>query len=214
MVYVQSNELTHYGILGMKWGIRRYQNPDGTLTEQGKKRYGTEENLEAGKTQRQIKRHEKAKQEAINSGSVDKVQKFSKELTPEQMQRAFQRIKDEQTLKDLKEKDLERGRASLEEVQKNVGNVKTMSESFVGIYNVAAKAYNAFNTDGKRLPIIGESENKTAKALDQAKLEWQRLVNEQKRKEINQNDERWKWEKEQNADEASGGTKVYERKRK
>ena len=31
--------LTHHGIKGMKWGIRRYQNPDGTLTEEGKKRY-------------------------------------------------------------------------------------------------------------------------------------------------------------------------------
>lgn len=33
------NQLQHWGIKGMKWGKRRYQNEDGTLTEAGKKRY-------------------------------------------------------------------------------------------------------------------------------------------------------------------------------
>lgn len=35
------NELFHYGVKGQKWGIRRYQNEDGTLTEFGKKHYKT-----------------------------------------------------------------------------------------------------------------------------------------------------------------------------
>ena len=36
----EKNELYHHGIKGQKWGVRRYQNEDGTLTEEGKKRYG------------------------------------------------------------------------------------------------------------------------------------------------------------------------------
>lgn len=39
-LYHSEDELRHYGIPGMKWGIRRYQNEDGSLTSRGKKRYG------------------------------------------------------------------------------------------------------------------------------------------------------------------------------
>lgn len=36
-----NNELYHFGIRGMKWGVRRYQNKDGTSTSLGKKRKAT-----------------------------------------------------------------------------------------------------------------------------------------------------------------------------
>ena len=62
--------LAHHGILGQKWGVRRYQNKDGTLTEDGKKRYGSSSS--DVKTAR--KENRKAKQESIKKA----VSKYSK----------------------------------------------------------------------------------------------------------------------------------------
>ena len=40
--FKMSDYIAHHGIIGQKWGVRRFQNPDGTLTEAGRKHYGYE----------------------------------------------------------------------------------------------------------------------------------------------------------------------------
>ncbi len=46
------SKLYHSGVKGMKWGIRRYQNADGTLTEEGRARYGADSYQEMSPSQR------------------------------------------------------------------------------------------------------------------------------------------------------------------
>ena len=65
-----SNELYHHGVLGMKWGIRRYQNEDGSLTLAGKRKYGTKINFE--KVQRAKKAASVSKEKAKKNKAREK----------------------------------------------------------------------------------------------------------------------------------------------
>lgn len=54
---ISNDELYHHGVKGQRWGVRRYQNPDGTLTAQGQARLAKLRGNEIGKVQKRIDRN-------------------------------------------------------------------------------------------------------------------------------------------------------------
>lgn len=92
---MEDDALAHSGILGMKWGLRRFQNPDGSLTEAGRIRYA--KSLSGGKT---IAKKEKERAKKAKWASDPKsLYKHRKEFTKEEIAKAMDAFETRNALK-------------------------------------------------------------------------------------------------------------------
>lgn len=109
------NELYHWGIKGQKWGVRRYRNEDGTLTEAGKKRYS---------------QYNAVKYHAGNT-SAGRIYRYSKETSPSNLRKMsdkdldakIDRLKKEKLYKELRYEQLSNGQKFMHDVLTKSGKL-------------------------------------------------------------------------------------------
>lgn len=75
-----NTSLAHHGIIGQKWGVRRYQNPDGSLTEEGRRRYQKiVDRYDSNPSRLRAKKAQKAKELLEKDKAISEREKQEKE---------------------------------------------------------------------------------------------------------------------------------------
>lgn len=138
------NELYHYGTLGMKWGIRRYQNKDGSLTPAGKKRYA--------KLNSELEKLKPPGEKTQKSSS-----KTASGMTDDELRTAINRLRMEseykQLVSSLSPKKVQKGESLVVKAGKYA--VKKVFDTFVA---EAAKNKNSGEKKSNKKPEASETE--------------------------------------------------------
>lgn len=123
------NELYHHGVMGMKWGVRRYQNKDGTLTAAGKKQ----------------------KKKTLSADDKEKVRRKSdlkkrRTMSDADIKKQIERIKLEKEFKNLTKEDISPGKKYVEEIMSSAGK-KALSVVAAGamVYGVKVAMTRKFD---------------------------------------------------------------------
>ena len=194
-----SPELYHHGILGQKWGVRRFQYADGTLTPAGRKRYrvDSEGNL-VEKTKQERKADAKAEKKAkaeeqkklrLERENETKEKKKARILaskdpkliyenrdlfTYQELNDVYNRINMENNISKLTVKKGKTFSDSIGDMGKTLNNAASLVEGGSRFYNSIAKVTNAFTTS--ELPLIGEAKKTKRDKVKSDAEYWQNLV--------------------------------------
>lgn len=116
---MENSTLAHHGIKGQKWGVRRFQNTDGTRTAAGKKRY------------------EKSGDKKVKNARKQDL-KNRRSLSSNDIKKKIERLKLEKELKSLTKEDIAPGRKYCSEILLSAGK-KTLTVAAAGAMAYAVK---------------------------------------------------------------------------
>ena len=168
-MYEKSDYLAHHGIKGQKWGIRQYQNADGSLTAEGRRRYGVgpergskealkkklkeqkkaykEERKAAKKAQSEEEKHDAAMKYLRDHPT--KLYKYRNQISEADAKKLVSQIKFDRELKDIRDAEIQRGWNKVKSISDNANTVANLLSNSTRIYNSTADIQRALVDAGK-----------------------------------------------------------------
>lgn len=179
---MDNTQLTHHGIKGMKWGVRRSPAQLGHKTSSKKKkgsslseRFAAKKKLKAKQKAAEVARkakqakeeYEASKKKAIESGTAEDVLKFKGKLTNQELQTAVNRLNMESQLSQLNSKTVKTGMDKVESVANKIDRIRGAAEKGISAWNTFAKIHNSLSPND--LPTLdGNYKDRKAAAAEKA----------------------------------------------
>lgn len=181
----ENSELYHHGIMGQKWGVRRFQNKDGSLTSAGRKRRGLVEQIKYNRKMKKVRQAkvEKAKEqkrindekaerlkqaaaerreraEVIKTGSAKDIQKFQDKMSDKEYEKALQRIQFTQSLDSYANAQAQAKRDKL------AARLNTVMSTANTISSIAGSAANVYDSLSRMGVIKSQQSTPVKSAID------------------------------------------------
>lgn len=138
-IEVDSNFIEHYGVPGMKWGVRKAKPPSESFK------------ITRKKAKELLKKKKKKAQEAERKKKIlknpTKLYKHRNEFSEAEIKKAMERFNWERNLRSLSKSDLDYGRDV-------ANNILQTSSSLIGIYNNIARTYNSLGSPSTKWKYI------------------------------------------------------------
>ena len=135
---MNADELKHYGIKGMKWGVRRFQNSDGSLTADGKKRYSGDNLKDIQKQVNQGKNVvdgvKKTKTKAAEKQHEKKIKSDLSQMSDKELRDIVNRLNmEERYTQVMKSRGVETGKSRADKILEYAGTALTIGSSALSI---------------------------------------------------------------------------------
>lgn len=151
-IEIDDTYLSHHGMKGQKWGLRRYQNPDGTLTPEGRIRYSKKnagiEFDEHGNLTESSK--------IVAMKSAKKMRELEAYFSDADLTKAYNRLNTSKNIATIQEWEANEGKRKADQI---LGKIETGAK----LYNIGARINNAFNPKFELPTIDLNSVSKSAK---------------------------------------------------